>query len=268
MADTRTLEDRNRAKAIRAWAPEHGYQVAARGTLPANVIEAYDHWLAGFKRDPADAADPGPDWDEAAAGVGDVADLEDEPAAAADTEAARPEPGQAPPADLDEARARAGAAKRRTPAWARGRGGERAARPAQPPPVKVTRELRGDIEGKLALLLSVPAATWTMADPYCGRAFADNVDNIVRKSVPLICQSPEAVRWFTRGTTFMLWMDLAVACQPVAVAVYRHHAGPQQQRDEIEAMIDGRPVQRAPQPGPAAYPADVFAGHVPTPRPA
>jgi hypothetical protein len=34
--------DRERSAAIREWARQHGFEVADRGRIPANVIEAYE----------------------------------------------------------------------------------------------------------------------------------------------------------------------------------------------------------------------------------
>lgn len=264
MADQRTLNDRTRSADIRQWAAGNGFEVSARGKLPAGVIAAYE---AAQDTEPgkAGADDSGPDWTAAAAWAADAGDplagLEAEPDAAAG--AAEPETPP-PPASLDEARERAGGQQhRRRPPWA---GGQQAKPKPDPPPVKVTASVRSDIEGKLALLLSVPAMTWQMADPYCGGAFADNAANIASKMTPLICQSPDAVRWFTKGTTFILWMDLAVACQPVATAIYRHHLSPEAQRAREAAALQGAQQQYA-QPDLSAY-TTMVQGHVPEPRPA
>lgn len=35
-------QDRDRTKAIRQWAKEHGHNVSIRGRLPAGIIQAYD----------------------------------------------------------------------------------------------------------------------------------------------------------------------------------------------------------------------------------
>lgn len=264
MADTRTLTDRARSALIREWAAEAGFDVSAKGRIPDGIVAAYE--AATGREAPAE---DGPDWDAALAG-GEAADpleaLEDqlgedggEPAEGS---------GPPPPADLDEARARF-AGKPKPPRWAKD---GKASKPQQPT-VKVTRTVVADIEGKLTLLLTGPAVFWQMADPLCGGAFADNLDNIVRKAVPLICQSPDAVRWFTKGTTFLLWLDLVWALQPVAQAVYAHHVAatvmilPDGRIVPAKRLEDGRivPLESVPKQAPpdvSQYTTQV-AGHVP-----
>jgi hypothetical protein len=89
--------------------------------------------------------------------------------------------------------------------------------------LRVTAAVRKDIEGKLAFWLSVGGDLWNMADPYCAGAFADNVDVIAKKSAPLICQSPDLVRFFSRASGFMMWTELGMALKPVAMAILAHH---------------------------------------------
>lgn len=271
MADSRTLEDRAQAALIRDWAAENGITVGERGRIPAGVRAAYEA-ATGNTAEPETG--DGPDWDaalSAAKGADPLALLEDQlgEEAAGRTGHGSPseDPGPPPPADLDEARARLGG-KAKTPGWARdGKASKQA------PPVRVTRAVVGDIEGKLTLLLSGPAVFWQMADPLCGGTFADNLDNIVRKAVPLIVQSPDAVKWFTKGTTFLLWLDLVWALQPVAQAVYAHHVAasvmvlPDGRVVPAVRLDDGRivPADRAPQqaaPDLSAYTTEVN-GHVP-----
>lgn len=255
---------------VRAWAAAQGLDVAPGGRLRAEVVAA---WLA---RDD-DSGEP--DWGAAGTAGEDPEGAQDPAPPAAEAAAADSTgTGPPPPADLSEARKRAredSGGKRARPGWA-GRG--RATRDrdrAQPP--KVTKAVQGDIEGKLALLLAVPVTTWAAVDPYCGGVMGDNLDSIVRKATPLICQSPQAVKWFTEGGIYLLWLDLALAVQPVAVAAWRHHVA------GTVTIIDGQPVpsrrgpdgrvvplaQPAPQQAPdySAYTTHV-AGHVPQPRPA
>lgn len=200
------------AAEIRAWARDNGWpELTDRGKLPVTVREAWD-----AAQD--QAADPdGPD---------DLSELDetdlDDPG---DFEYGDPEdiePGPPPPADLDEARKRAG----RQPGSAhliRGRKrGSREPKPDQPP-VKVTAAVRRDIEGKVAFWLLIPAEPWMRVDPYCGQAYADNLENIAVKMTPLLCQSPAIVRWFGKSTTFIQVTELAMACRPVAEAIIAHH---------------------------------------------
>lgn len=277
MPAKRTQADRQRAADIRDWAGANGLSLPERGRFPDAVIAAYDAAMAV----PPDDDGPGPDWAAAAAGSVpldlDEPGPDDDPpgAAAAESGPAPPAPGPAPgpppPASLDDARERLAGRGPRVPPWAGSRGGGGSQRPAAAP-VKVTPSLTRDIEGKLALLLAIPAATWAAVDPACGQAFSDNLDVITKKAVPLICQSSEAVRWFTTGGVYLLWLDLLLALAPVAQVVYRHHlAG-------TITVVNGRPVparrladgkvvpaDHAPaEPAPdwSAYSTDV-PGHVP-----
>ena len=248
MADTRTFEDRTRSAEIRKWAEEAGFEVSQRGTLPKGIIAAYE------------AAHDVPDWDQG--GQDEPAD----PLASIEDESEPEDEGPPPPASLDEARERAGTGgRRKPPGWAKP--DSAGAGPRTPAPVRVSKAVERDIEGKLALMLAVPVGAWELADPYCGGAAAECMPATIKAAVPLICQSPGAVAFFTRGTTWMLWLGLANALRPVGVAVWRHHLSPEAQRErEREARGE---VERSQQP-----PADlsayttVVSGHVPEPRPA
>lgn len=272
MTDTRTLDDRARSAEIRGWAREQGFEVSPRGAIPKGVVAAFDAANGGGGGPDGD----GPDWAAAAAVAGDVADP------LADSEGEFDGLGEVPPdtpttapppADLDEARERLGG-KPRTPGWAKDDSseGKRDRRKSQPQ-ARVTKQVIGDIEGKLTLLLTGPGLMWQTVDPVCGTAFADNLDSIVRKAVPLIIQSPDAVRWFTKGATFLLWLDLVWALQPVAQAVYAHHVAatvmvlPDGTVVPAQRLDDGRivPLGAVPQqarPDRSAYTTQV-AGHVP-----
>jgi hypothetical protein len=270
----RTQADRQRSADIRDWAGANGLQITERGRIPAAVVAAYDAAMTV----PADDDGPGPDWSAAAGAVPLDLDgpepedlLEDPPGAAAGPGIAPEPPGPPPPASLDDARTRLAGRGPRVPPWAGGRGGGGSQRPAAAP-VKITPALSKDITGKLALFLAIPAATWAAVDPACGGAFSENLDTITAKAVPLILQSPEAVRWFTQGGKYLLWLDLLIALQPVAQTAYRHHlAGTitvvQGRPVPARRLADGKvvPADHAPaEPAPdwSAYTTDV-PGHVP-----
>jgi hypothetical protein len=89
--------------------------------------------------------------------------------------------------------------------------------------VRVTQAVRRDIEGKLAFWLALFGDAWNMLDPYCAGVFAQNVDELARKATPLICQSPDAVRLFTKSATWVLWTELGIAAKPVLMAIVAHH---------------------------------------------
>ena len=262
MADTRTLEDRTRSADIRKWAEANGFEVAQRGNLPKGIIAAYE------AANPGAVVDGAPDWDRASDD-----DLADAPDVLAAIEDEPDEPaGPPPPASLDEARERAGGTtrKRKAPGWART---DRDGAPAPPPP-KVSRAVERDIEGKLALMLAVPVGAWELADPYCGGTMADAMPATIKAALPLICQSPGAVAFFTKGTTWMLWLGLANALRPVATAVYRHHLSPEAQRErEAERIARANPGAEMAAQERVREQVDVsmyttnVSGHVPAPQP-
>lgn len=267
--------------AIRDWARANGFSVSDRGALPKGVKAAYDAAVAaaGGGQPAGQGGDGGPDWGSAAAELGiDPAEAEaylSERAAALEGggQAAAPappaEPGTAPPrppVDLAEARERIGAQPRR-PAWAPGGGKPgKAARPqpGQPaappkPRIEVTPAVRRDIEGKIAMMIALPVASWEMADSNCGGAAARQAPEFCRALAPIICQSPDMVEWFSKGTTFMLWIALAKSLQPVGAAIWRHHIAPQDGDDKQQGQAQGGP--RPPAPDNSAYPT--VTGHVP-----
>jgi hypothetical protein len=271
---TATRAERQEREQIRAWMAEHGLELTASGKIPP---AARRQWQALADPEP----DPDDDWTDADAADagGDVTEPgapPDDQVLAGDPLGALPWTG-GPPLSLDDARAQVGAQPRR-PAWAGGRrqdpetpaepaaGRSLFGAPGPDAPARVTRTVRADVEGKLALLLSLPAMTWSLADPFCGAAFADAAPDIAKKMAPLICQSPQAVAWFTKGTTFMMCVELLMALQPVGTAVWRHHMAPG--HGQVIQGPDGQ--LRAAQDQPAnlgAYTTQVN-GHVPAYRPA
>jgi hypothetical protein len=231
VTDQRTPAARIESQEIRAWARENGWpSLANRGKLPAEVREA---WEAVHGR-PADqgyddldggdiSAMDDDDLDETLTeeellalagrvGAGDL-DVRGHPSPPADDELP-------PPSSLEEARERVG----RDPEARHLRRGRQPKAKADPKPeIKVTKAVRDDITGKLAFWLSIPAEPWLRVDPYCGGVYVDQVDLIAVKMAPLICQSPDLVRWFSKSTTFILWTELGIAVRPVVEAIIAHH---------------------------------------------
>jgi len=216
MTDSRTAASRVQSAEIRAWAADNGWPElkGGRGRIPAEAIDAFG------------LAHGEPVEEEPDVSAMDETDLDDEDGADPAGQPAEDESASAPPADLDEARRRVG----RDPEPAhlvRGRGRGRAPRPARPkaaePDIKVTKAVRDDITGKLAFWLSIPAEPWLRVDPYCGQAYADQVDEIAVKMAPLICLSPDMVRWFAKSSTFIMWTELGIAVRPVVEAIIAHH---------------------------------------------
>jgi len=89
--------------------------------------------------------------------------------------------------------------------------------------IRITASVRRDVEGKLAFVLLMTGQGLSMPDPVCGSALAENSGEIAKKLTPIICQSPELVKWFTRSGKFILWVDLLMAMWPVLQVVYMHH---------------------------------------------
>jgi hypothetical protein len=106
---------------------------------------------------------------------------------------------------------------------------------------KITMAVQRDIAGKTAFWLLAMSETWAMVDPYCGMAAADAVPGIARKAAPILCGSPDIVRWFTRASGFMQWTELLMACKPVFAAVVAHHVTKSVQTKKT----DGQSVEKA-----------------------
>jgi hypothetical protein len=89
--------------------------------------------------------------------------------------------------------------------------------------IRVTKRVRDDIEGKVGMMLAMTAMLLSTKDEICADALSDNGDKIAAKFVPIICKSPELVRWFTKGGNYTAWLDLVMALFPVFQVVMAHH---------------------------------------------
>ncbi len=89
--------------------------------------------------------------------------------------------------------------------------------------MRITPSIRRDVEGKLAFAMGLGGQFWIMADPMCGSVFVDNADNIAKKLTPIICQSPDVVKWLTKSSSFILYVDLFMAFWPVLQMMFAHH---------------------------------------------
>lgn len=87
----------------------------------------------------------------------------------------------------------------------------------------VTKQVAADVQGKVAFLLSMPASMLSTIDPVCFPVLLQQTPEISAKLTPIICQSPEMVKWFTKGSGFILWLNLAVSVWPVIQVVIAHH---------------------------------------------
>jgi hypothetical protein len=91
-------------------------------------------------------------------------------------------------------------------------------------PARVTQAIRGDIESKISFALEIPGRVWQARDPVCGSVFIEQRPEMAAALTEIVCGSPDLVAWFTgTGGQFMLWLNLAAACWPVATMVMAHH---------------------------------------------
>jgi hypothetical protein len=91
------------------------------------------------------------------------------------------------------------------------------------PTIRVTKKVRDDIEGKVAMMIMMTSMLLQTKDEVCGKALEDNGPTIAQKFVPIICKSPELVRWFTKGGNYTAWLDLCMALWPVLTVAFGHH---------------------------------------------
>jgi hypothetical protein len=91
-------------------------------------------------------------------------------------------------------------------------------------PTRITVAIRGDIESKISFALEIPGRIWQARDPVCGTTFVEQRAEIATAMTEIVCGSPDLVDWFTgAGGQFMLYLNLAAACWPVATMVLAHH---------------------------------------------
>lgn len=121
--------------------------------------------------------------------------------------------------------------------------------------VRVTTAVRKDIRAKVALLLGFPAMAVKRKDPYCGTVIVEQVPEISDALVDIICESPDLVAFFTSGSSYMKYLALATALQPVAETAWGHH---------VSHKIGGKEIKQGagPAAGPMA-PADSGRYHAP-----
>jgi hypothetical protein len=106
-------------------------------------------------------------------------------------------------------------------------------------PLRITRAIRKDIEGKLAWMISMGATMWSIQDPYCGTVMLDSTPGIAAKLTPILCQSPDVVKWFRKSSNAALYVDLMIALTPVLQAIYAHHIAKQREANPFEGWEGG-----------------------------
>ena len=106
----------------------------------------------------------------------------------------------------------------------RGRGGRGKLEPPRPRPGPVTATIRKDVKAKIRIVTLPGARLWQARDGYCGGRAVDAEPDIADALADIVCDSPELLHWFTGpGGGYMTWFKLAMACGPVAGAVFNHH---------------------------------------------
>lgn len=90
-------------------------------------------------------------------------------------------------------------------------------------PLRITKRVRDDVQGKLAFMLTMVGSLASITDPVCGGAFLDNADNVAAKMTPLICKSPDLVAKLTKSGDAMLYVDLLWAFWPILGTAAAHH---------------------------------------------
>jgi hypothetical protein len=106
--------------------------------------------------------------------------------------------------------------------------------------VEITGAVLRDVEGKLAFMLGTTAGLVNVIDPICGGAFVQSTPQIARTLTPIICQSPGIVQWFQKTSNVILYINLAMACWPVAAAVYTHHFAKHQEENTNDFVDNGQ----------------------------
>lgn len=96
---------------------------------------------------------------------------------------------------------------------------------------RVTVAVRRDIRAKVAMLLMLVGSAWSARDAHCGGALLDSVGDsedegrvgVASALTDIICDSPDLVGFFTTSGSYLKWLTLALAVQPLATTVVGHH---------------------------------------------
>lgn len=89
--------------------------------------------------------------------------------------------------------------------------------------IKITAAIRRDVEGKLAFGFAVLGQTWSMVDPLCGNVLLDTGPDMAKKYTPIICQSPDVVKFITKTGNFVLYVEALMATWPLLQVIFAHH---------------------------------------------
>lgn len=105
------------------------------------------------------------------------------------------------------------------------------------PAVRVPPHVRKEITEKLGAMVEFFAMGLSLRDDFCADAVDEQREEIVARSVAIICKRPHLVRWFTEGADYQDWLMLATALQPVAVAFWSHHVSKDRGHEEDEQDV-------------------------------
>lgn len=119
--------------------------------------------------------------------------------------------------------------------------------------IKVAPATRKDIKAKVALMLTLPAGVFARRDPICGSVLLQQVPDISDALTDIVVDSPDLVQFFTSGGgSYMKWLTLAMAVQPVAEMAFKHHVA-----HSIEIPAGGGPPT---EPDWSMYAAPEYSG--------
>lgn len=88
---------------------------------------------------------------------------------------------------------------------------------------RITKRMKDDMQGKVAFFADVLAQLWASKDPICGPVAQESVPAFSEALVPILCKSPEVVRYLTKGGNFSMVMDLLLTLVPLSKVLSQHH---------------------------------------------
>ena len=218
----------NGGREMRDWLIRNGHEIGRRGAIPAVMADAYYDAHPGKRPQVPLLPGPDDDLDE----YDDMGLLEPDPAEGPAGDEGPPrgraryiaEPVEAEPATAVPGPVADGQPGHSRKGWARQQRAASAAAQPRASSVRLTGKVRGDINAKISLVLEVLARGWAARDPLCGGVAVEQRPDIADALTQIVCGSPDLMAWFTgSGGQFMLWLNLAMACGPVAQVVAAHH---------------------------------------------
>lgn len=201
---------------MRAWLRGEGHTVPSRGRIRGQLAELYYDEFPDRRPEGSVRLLPSPGMtDDEIAEWEDLGELV--PSGVESDAGGRTEPtadGGEPPGPVRDPEPAHGRKE-----WRKGARGKAPAKTA-----RVTVGVRTDINAKISFALEIPGRVWQARDPTCGGTFVEQRPQIADALTEIVCQSSDLVAWFSgSGGQFMLYLNLAAACWPVATVVMAHH---------------------------------------------